>query len=87
MGLGDRLKRLEGDKPPSCGSCPYERAPVRREVTRLVDKAGNEVGFEPDLLAVFVHEPRNLSPHRCPLVRARSARRRFAALQALQPVA
>jgi len=48
MGLGDRLKRLEGGKPPSCGSCPYERAPVRREVTRLVDKAGNEVGFEPD---------------------------------------
>jgi hypothetical protein len=48
MGLGDRLKRLEGGKPPSCGSCPYERAPVWREVTRLVDPAGNEVGFEPD---------------------------------------
>jgi len=48
MGLGDRLKRLEGGKPPSCGSCPYERAPVWREVTRLVDEDGEEVGLEAD---------------------------------------
>ena len=48
MAINDRLKRLEGGKLPSCGSCPYERAPVWREVTRLVDEDGEEVGLEPD---------------------------------------